>query len=272
MTAHLRELVGLIVKLRHLPHDRIDAICKHLERGPKDFSRVQTSSVTERLGVWSTSRPELAAAIDHARGIDGLDPHEFAAWLRTAAESSEQANAERQIELVGTGPSPSNGDFRSSAYRLLELIGEASQTIWIATYTLGSPKELQSALRDALDRNVRIRLLCDRSEDGGGSSEILDRWRIWFAADLLARIEFFFWPRELRPLNKQGYVAKMHVKSVVVDRFKAIVTSANLTEEAHSRNMEFGVVLTGGTTARQIHDRLESMVAEEIIQPFDPSA
>lgn len=272
MTAPLRELVGLIVKLRNLPHDRIDAICTHLEHGPRDFSRVRTSSVTEKLGAWSGHRNALAAAVDHARGIDGLDPHEFAAWLRTAVESSEQATAERQVELVGTGPSPSDGDFRSSAYRLLELIDEARHTIWIATYTLGSPGELQARFRAALDRGVRIRLLCDRAEDGDGNAAILDGWKTWFAADLKRRIEFYAWPRVLRSVNDSGGIAKMHVKAVVIDRAKAIVTSANLTEEAHARNMEFGVVLTGGTTARQIHDRLESMVSEEIIRRFDPNA
>lgn len=131
---------------------------------------------------------------------------------------------------------------------------------------------MQLALRAALDRGVRIRLLCDRAEDGDGNSNILDGWKTWLAEDLQHRIEFYSWPRELRSVNENGGIAKMHVKAVVIDRTKAIVTSANLTEEAHARNMEFGVVLTGGTTARQIHDRLESMVAEDIIRRFDPNA
>jgi phosphatidylserine/phosphatidylglycerophosphate/cardiolipin synthase-like enzyme len=52
----------------------------------------------------------------------------------------------------------------------------------------------------------------------------------------------------------------LHAKCVVVDDARAFVTSANLTEAAHGRNVEAGVLLDDPVFARTLSLQLESLI------------
>ena len=54
--------------------------------------------------------------------------------------------------------------------------------------------------------------------------------------------EVYFWPVEKRERNQAGKPGKLHAKLAVVDDV-VLVSSANLTDDAFSRNFEIGVSL-----------------------------
>jgi len=47
---------------------------------------------------------------------------------------------------------------------------------------------------------------------------------------------------------------------VIVDREKALVTSANLTEAAHERNIEAGVLIEDADVAKSLERQFRSLV------------
>ena len=57
----------------------------------------------------------------------------------------------------------------------------------------------------------------------------------------------------------------VHAKVAVADRNVCFITSANLTGYAMTKNMEAGVLLTGGDVPKLLHDHLEALVETNII-------
>ena len=52
----------------------------------------------------------------------------------------------------------------------------------------------------------------------------------------------------------------MHAKAAVVDD-KALLSSANLTDDAFLRNLELGVLFTGGLIPRSLPEHFEHLLA-----------
>lgn len=59
--------------------------------------------------------------------------------------------------------------------------------------------------------------------------------------------------------------AVLHAKCIVIDRSIALVTSANPTPAAYSRNIELGVVIRGGPLPGQIDDHFHTLIATKAL-------
>jgi len=76
------------------------------------------------------------------------------------------------------------------------------------------------------------------------------------------QVQMYGGPVENRPPR-----ALLHAKAVIVDRQSALVTSANLSENAISANIEIGILSTGGDVARVIHAHIMALIqAGEFVQ------
>ena len=62
------------------------------------------------------------------------------------------------------------------------------------------------------------------------------------------------------------FKGKVQAKVAVADRRECFLTSANLTDHAMEKNIEVGVLISGGAIPRNLHDHLEALVAARIIQ------
>jgi len=64
----------------------------------------------------------------------------------------------------------------------------------------------------------------------------------------------------------------LHAKAVVIDSAKAIVTSANPTPAAYLRNIELGVVISGGTIPTDIDHFFMKLISsnrlDQLRMPF----
>jgi len=105
----------------------------------------------------------------------------------------------------------------------------------------------------------------------------LDIQRAWNdptpSADLVARFARDFrqkhwpWPTvpdlyyDPRSLETGDARASLHAKCVIVDRERALVTSANFTDAAQRRNIEAGVDLRHRPTAERIADYFRGLCA-----------
>ena len=68
------------------------------------------------------------------------------------------------------------------------------------------------------------------------------------------------WPIEGRFKGGTGKPGLLHVKCAVADGRSLFLSSANLTEQAFSINMELGTLITGGTTPAQVKAHFGKMI------------
>lgn len=183
-----------------------------------------------------------------------------AAWTKTKVTSDELASMleacshtynktvlQQTIELVWTGPTTPFVSARRTEQALLEVINAAQQSLFITS--------IVKALNTASDRGVRISMLLELSQDHGGSItfDAIGKMR-----GLLPSAHLYAW-REKASLFSDG---SFHAKVAVSDGNICFITSANLTGHAMEKNMEAGVLLSGGQIPRQFINHLESLTYE----------
>ncbi|MEJ7637276.1 MAG: phospholipase D-like domain-containing protein [Singulisphaera sp.] len=70
----------------------------------------------------------------------------------------------------------------------------------------------------------------------------------------------YYWPMEHRPVGENGKVGILHVKCAVGDGEWLFLSSANLTHQAFTINMELGMLVKGGTLARRVEQQFDQLV------------
>ncbi|WP_432752324.1 phospholipase D-like domain-containing protein [Streptomyces sp. JL2001] len=64
--------------------------------------------------------------------------------------------------------------------------------------------------------------------------------------------------------------SRQHAKLAVADRRTLLLGSANLTESAARRNIEAGVLVTGGEAPRRTAEHIVDLQRLGILRPFTP--
>ena len=88
-------------------------------------------------------------------------------------------------------------------------------------------------------------------------------------ADLHRKAEIFYWPIEHRELNLFGKPGKLHAKAEVVDK-QALLSSANLADDAFLRNLELGVLFMGGEMPVKLRQHFEHLIAAGTLLRWNP--
>lgn len=178
--------------------------------------------------------------------------------LQAAAETYARVGRGREVELLWTGPSP---DPQIPARRidqaLYDLLSSAKREIILVTFAASRISRLSQVLLDKVSKGVRVRLVLEFEQTSEGQLSY-DALRA-FPPGLVSRVEVYCWPLEHRERNQQGRPAKLHAKLALVDGV-ALVSSANLTDDAFVRNFEMGVQIGN----REITDRLYRYIEEKI--------
>jgi len=123
---------------------------------------------------------------------------------------------------------------------------------------------LEEALRDAMARNVLVSILVERGKQHGGmlSFDPVDPLR-----ESLPGVSIYTWPTENREVDDAGRYGLVLAKWAVADARVAFVTSANLTGAALEKDMELGLLVTGGRIPPSIQRHLEALiVTKQIVQ------
>lgn len=201
-----------------------------------------------------SARERLSTFVRHCEQLDAtLAPAGIAFGVECALASKNQV-ADQSIDLVWTGPGTSSVSVRRSAAVLLELIRSARTEIGVVSFASFRVADALLAFQLAAERGVTVQFILESEEDSNGR---LSQHGLSPFAGLRShpRVEFYRWPFEKRPPH-----ALLHAKAVVVDREQALVTSANLTENAISSNIEIGVLIRGGDVPRRISEHIASLI------------
>jgi cardiolipin synthase A/B len=164
------------------------------------------------------------------------------------------------IELVWSGPHNFAFSMRRTDEALLHLIASAQHTLYLSSYVFYQFDSLQQALIGAIEREVSVNLFLEIDK-----LKNLERFNRMIPKNYQTSLSIFTWPR-VSQTSMQGV---FHAKVVISDNRRLLVSSANLTESAMLKNIELGLLVTGGDYAGQARQIFDVLIAEGIFTLVD---
>lgn len=237
-----------------------------------DTGKLRAPYCPSRIGQYVSTKvvPSAIAELKRLDG-DGFHPQHIIFTLRMLAEERAAAQAIRdRVDIVWTGPEVISSGSRDSATVARELLGQATHSVLLASYALdpneGKLKGVLGLLAERMEMlpDLDVQLFVNvprRWKDHRSEEAILNE----FATQLRNR-----WPGERMPAvyydpraleDTIGSRACLHAKVIVVDHHKALVTSANLTEAAHERNIEAGLLIDDPDVAKTLERQFQTLVS-----------
>ena len=185
---------------------------------------------------------------------------ELASMLLVASHVYTKAASEQSTELVWTGPTTPFVSARRTEQALLQVINSAEQSLFITSFVAYDVSTIVKALNAANDRGVAISMLLELSQDHGGSItfDTIGKMRT-----LVPAAKLYAWRDKVDPFAD----GRVHAKVAVADKTSCFITSANLTGYAMEKNMEAGVLISGGSIPRLLDDHLRSLVDTKAVSP-----
>lgn len=230
-------------------------------------SRIRRTDAVKAAGALSgaVSTPVAAEVVDQlidAWRSTSVSAEELASMLLAAGHVFTKATNQQTTELVWTGPTTPFVSARRTEQALLQVINAAERTLFITSFVAYDVSSIVKALNTANDRGVVISMLLELSQNRGGSVsfDVIGKMRT-----LVPAARLYAWRDKAEPFSG-GCV---HAKSAVSDRRMCFVTSANLTGHAMEKNMEAGVLISGGHIPEMLEDHLRSLVDTKVL--FDLS-
>lgn len=173
-----------------------------------------------------------------------LGASHLAAVLRGFAAAGRAGDAD--LRAVWSGPTfIGDGDHTTAA--LAHLVDEATEDVFASTYSASPTSAYLRSLWRAVARGVKTTVLVDPKLNGGKTAA-------WMQEKLHGARFLGFRP------GPDGGV--QHSKVVIVDSSAVLITSANLSEAAHEKNLEAGVIIRDPAFASNVRQRYASLLSE----------
>jgi cardiolipin synthase len=187
-----------------------------------------------------------------------VSAEELASMLLAAGHVFIKATNQQSTELVWTGPTTPFVSARRTEQALLQVINAAEQTLFITSFVAYDVSTIVKALNEAVDRGVVISMLLESSQDHGGSISFN---AIGKMRTLVPAARLYAWRYKADPFTD----GRVHAKVAVSDGRMCFITSANLTGHAMEKNMEAGVLISGGQIPLLLAEHLQSLVSTNVV-------
>ncbi len=183
---------------------------------------------------------------------------ELASMLLSASHVFAKVSNQQSVELVWTGPTTPFVSARRTEQALLQVINSAEQTLFITSFVAYDISSIVKALNDASDRGVSISMLLELSQDHGGSItfDVISKMKLQ-----VPTAKLYAWKEKSEPFTD----GRVHAKVAVADSKTCFITSANLTAYAMEKNMEAGVLISGGKIPQLLNEHLNYLVTTHSI-------
>lgn len=250
----MEKLLDAIAALVYLVSpEKVEAIASRIRRTDA------LKSVSALSGVVGT--PVASGVIDQladAWQSTAVSSDELASMLLAASHVFAKVASEQSTELVWTGPTTPFVSARRTEQALLQVINAAKTTLFITSFVAYDVSSIVKALNQANDRGVLISMLLESSQDHGGSISIdaIGKMRT-----LVPSARLYAWQDKA----DQFADGRVHAKVAVADANTCFITSANLTGFAMEKNMEAGVLISGGSIPRLLNEHLRSLVDTKVV-------
>jgi hypothetical protein len=209
----------------------------------------------------------------------GVADRGFSMSLRVAAAARRAGEVKPPPSLVWSDLDLAGS--RDTAVVCRELFRDAESSVVLSTFSLGhkaaagesrgnpvlKPLAERMLARPGLTVRLFVNLRRLSHMDGASDRDVEDAFVAWFRRDIWPweRLpEVYYDSRSLTSFGEE--TACLHAKCVVVDDARAFITSANLTEAAHERNIEAGVLLDDALFARHMRRQFESLIDKRFVR------
>lgn len=225
---------------------------------------VRSSVPAERDGHLHqlVTTPTARAALDcliAAWKKTGISGDVLAGILVGAAFARQQIQRESSVELVWTGPTTPFVATRRTEQVLLDLIGHAQNDLFLVSFVAYDVSSVVDALNAAAARSTDIRILLETSINHGGSLSVDP---ITTMRRCVPSATLYVWTERPAPFTE----GRVHAKVAVADGNAAFLTSANLTGYALEKNMEAGVLISGGHIPTSLRAHLHALIEMKVIR------
>ncbi len=250
---------------------KIQALCRHCpdtitqaiaESWQQHAENARLDAVLNATPVTSPEAKRLVKDLLSNKG--SLTWRELGLCLTGATAMYHHMRLSPTVELLWTGPDAAMPT-RRMEQAVLDLIRTSKQRILLVTFAAFKIEAIILELGKALGRGCHILLILESRADSE-SQLSLDAHRAFSSLPPGANI--YYWPLENRPRNSSGRPAKLHTKCAVGDN-TLIVGSANLTDDAMSRNMELGIRLDGGDAANNVWNYYSELINCNILNKLN---
>ena len=261
--------------IAHLSASTLESLAGATERGllSPPFSEIGVGRF-----VAAAERADAVRFLDELHA-GGVSERGLTTTLRTAAAARRVGESKPAPALVWSDLDLAGS--RDTAVVCRELFRDAERSVLLSTFSLGHrasdgeepgnpvlrPLAEQMVVRPELTVRLFVNLRRLAHMAHASEREIEDVFVSWFRRDI--------WPWELLPeiyydprslSSNSGDGACLHAKCVVVDDRRAFVSSANLTEAAHERNIEAGVLLDDPLFAKGLRRQFESLIDKRFVR------
>lgn len=249
----LLEAVTAVVSL--VSPEKVRALADRIRRFEEGRANVSPSDV-----VGTPVARDVVDRLVEAWRATSVSAGELASMLLAASHAFESASKAQAIELVWTGPTTPFVSARRTEQALLQVIGAAKHALFVTSFVAYDVSSIVKALNEAGTRGVNVSMLLESSQDHGGSIpfDVIGKMRT-----LVPAAKLFAWYERSAP-SADG---RVHAKVAVADGTVCFITSANLTGHAMDRNMEAGVLITGGPIPKLLHEHLQALVDLKVVSP-----
>jgi phosphatidylserine/phosphatidylglycerophosphate/cardiolipin synthase-like enzyme len=242
-----------------LPDGTLDRLIELLRAGASD-SHV-------RAAVPTPNYEEITSELLAARAAQDPTPDSAALALAlAAAREREQAGRQQRVSIVWTGPETDAVPVRRTDQALLELIARASRKLIIVSFAVYKVQEVATALIAAARRGCDVAIVLESEVESGG--KVSYEMAAALGSEVATHAKLYSWPYDLRPETRAGKRASLHVKCAVADGERLLVSSANLTEYAFTKNMELGLLVEGGEIPRRVEAHLDALISTGTLCPL----
>jgi cardiolipin synthase len=254
-----------LIRRAHKPW--LHAVCLTLEAAP-DFMDAKSLTGTMPATNNNNAAHCLADIIRRAEGL--LSWKSLGTSLDLCTSMLSQWPQEERIELLWAGPSPpAHITARRIDQVFYDLIDSAKKEILLVTFAAHKIPRLVEGLIRAINRGVRVRLILEFEGTSQGQLS-MDAMNA-FPTIICQRSAIYYWPLEMRERNGQGRPGKLHAKAAIVDD-QAILSSANLTDDAFTRNLELGALVSNEEFVQRIRSHFDGLSSDGTLKRWAPGS
>ena len=186
-------------------------------------------------------------------------PREIVAVALQSAAQSKRLHRDSQIvELVWTGPEVPQVHFRRTEQAILQLLDSAQKRITLVSFAVYNIPNISKSLVQAAKRGVSLTVIVETPDKLGGENEYSTLRAL--GQEVAACATVYYWPKENRRLSEGNKPGILHVKCAVADGNWLFLSSANLTQQAFTVNMELGVLVQGGTMPQRVEEQFRRLI------------
>jgi phosphatidylserine/phosphatidylglycerophosphate/cardiolipin synthase-like enzyme len=248
---------------RLLPFSVIESVVSRLEQGDS-LDRDSLRNKVARSVPSAHHRALVIGYLDACRlAADPIPASALAVSLLTAAVAEREHRAQQSVELVWTGPDVGVVPVRRTEQVVLQVIDSATARLLVVSYAVFNIPRICDSLLRAADRDVAISVIVESSDRIAGQNAYSTLAALGPA--VAGRSSVYLWPIEARFKGGGGKPGLLHVKCAVADGRWLFLSSANLTEQAFSINMELGVLITGGGIPAQVEAQFGKMIESKTL-------